>query len=598
MKKKLFVTGLIMIIFSFVFISGIKGESGLPYKIDALYYQGKVYLATISSGAAELYEIDNTKITKVATVSAIAGDYGCQGFIDAVINIEPRGLFLFLTDGQYIYKYDVNDPANPTIFKKSKDSLNSKFIGLGKIDNKIYSVSNQGIKIWNDDMQVFYDANFNNAFSHNIKFSKQGNFVFNVNRNQLEIYEAYSQKLVSSINIEANDNHQRNIYNDATDGTIYFVDDAAVKQVDFSGKVIKSFKHTSTQGYDIAYTPGDDHLYFSDGIGIVKLNKSDLKPLSWVYTKDFSGPNGWATGLKVVRDNYGEKIFVVDNNEIIILNQDFKKVGSINIDKDNKVCFIAESLSLTLDINHALAGSEVRLSGRGYSPGENLSIYLANKKISSVYADNIGRYAKTIIIPSYNANTLEFKPGKADIKVVGDSSGRTYSTNFQIDAIIDNSGVLGLAPQVSKRHGLPGEVVVLSGLIFNPGEYLFIYFDNKKIDNVYADLSGNFSKAIVVPNVKPGKYEIKIGPQFGSGYIITFEVDDNHGGINVAPLIGRLLHGLPGEKVILNGAGFIPGDYIFIYFVVFQQHADIGERQRRDVENFFNLSDKDRQDRF
>lgn len=528
MKKKLLLASFVIIALSLVFISGVKGGTSSHVNGDALYFKGKIYLATANSGAAGLYQIDNAKITKVATVNAIAGTSGCVGFIDAVLNVESGGLFMFLTDGEYVYKYDINDPANPVLFKKSNDSTNSRFIGLGKIDNKVYSVSDQGVKIWNDDMEVFYNANINNSLPHNIGFSKKGNFIFNINYDQLEIYDAYSQKLVSSINLTVNDNHEREIYNDEASGTIYLVDDQAVKQVDFSGKVIKSFKHTSNQGYDIAYAPGDDYLYFSDGLGVAKLNKVTLKPVSWAYTKNFSGANGWATDLKVVRDNYGEKIIIFDNDEIIILDQDYKKVGSIRADNSGSVCLAEENLSLTLDKNDALAGSEVRLSGRGYSPGENLLIYLGNRKISSTGADSQGRFSKIITVPQFDANTPEFRPGLMDIKVLGDSSGKTYSINFQIDASIDNSSVPVSAPSVTKNHGLPGEEVVINSLVFNPGEFILIYFANQKVGSVYADSTGYFSKTIVVPDVTPGKYEINIGPQFGNGYVITFEVDKNY----------------------------------------------------------------------
>lgn len=513
-----------MIALSFVFISGVRGKASSRINGDVVQYKGVVYLATVNSGAVELHEITNTKITKVATINSVAGNSGCQGFIDAALNIEERGIFLFLTDGKYVYKYDINDSGRPMLFKKSNDSANGRFIGLGKIDNNVYSVSDQGIKVWNDEMDVSYSVNFNNSFAHNIKFSKQGSFIFNIKGDQLEIYDASSQKLISSIDMQVNDSHERNIYNDETDGTIYLVDDQAVKQVDFSGNVIKSFKHTSNQGYDIAYTPGDGHLYFSDGIGIVKLRKSDLKPLSWVYTKDFSGPDGWASGLKVVRDGYGEKIVVFDNYNITVLNQDFKKIGSIRLDNNEPLCLIGENLSLNLDYNHAVAGSEVALSGRGYGSGENLLIYLNNKKIDSVYADNSGRFLKSIIVPQFNANTPEFRPGRMDIKVLGESSGKSYSINFQIE----ESGTADSARSVNKKHGLPGEEVALSGSGFNPGEYLLIYFADKKIDSVYADSLGSFAKVIVIPDIKPGKYEIKISPQFGNGYIIKFEVDYNY----------------------------------------------------------------------
>jgi hypothetical protein len=111
-----------------------------------------------------------------------------------------------------------------------------------------------------------------------------------------------------------------------------------------------------------------------------------------------------------------------------------------------------------------------------------------------------------------------------DIKVLGENSGKSYSINFEIE----KSDTADLAQSVNKRHGLPGEEVALNGSGFNPGEFLLIYFADKKIDSVYADSFGSFAKTIVVPNVRPGKYEIKISPQFGNGYIIKFEVDYNY----------------------------------------------------------------------
>jgi len=426
MKKSLFIAGFIMIALSFVFIFGAKGKISSYYNGDALYYNGAVYLATANSGMAELFKIDNNKITEISQIRINTKNLDSDGFIDAVLNVEQRGLFLFLTDGEYVYKYDINNPAEPKLFKKSNNQSGGKFIGLGKMDNKVYSVSDKGVKIWDDDMQVFYNASLTNSYPHNLKLSKKGSFIFNINNDKLEIYDAYSQKLVSLFDIKVNDSHERNIFNDETNGTIYLVDDQAVKQFDFTGNLIKSFKHTSRQGYDVAYTPEDDHLYFSDGIGIVKLRKSDLKPIGWIYTKDFSGVGGWATGLKVVRDNYGEKIIVFNGSNITILNQDFKKVGSIKMPSDTVTYTIEENLALSLDRYRAASGSEIIISGQGFSPNENLSIYLANGKIDSTRAGDNGRFSKILIIPT-------IKPGKMDIRVVGEDSDRNYSVGFQIE---------------------------------------------------------------------------------------------------------------------------------------------------------------------
>lgn len=523
MKKKLIIAGFIAVALPLILVSGTKGKTGSSYNGDALYFRGKIYLSAINSGAAELYKIENTKITKVAVIRANAGKFGCQGFSDALLNIEPRGLFLFLTDGDYVYKYDINDERNPVLYKKSNDDTDSKFIGLGKMDNKVYSVSDQGLKIWDDDMRVFYNARLNNSLPRNIKFSKQGSFIFNINNDKLEIYDAFSQKLISSIDLEVNDNHERNIYNDETDGSIYLADDEEVKQVDFSGNIIKSFKHTSAQAYDIAYTPGDDHLYFSDGLGIVKLNKTDLKPLSWIYAKDFSGPNGWATGLKVVRDNYGEKIFVFDGFNIIVLDQDYKKIGTILTNGGNLICSTPENLSLALSKDSAVGGSEVIVSGRGFSQGEELSIYLADRKIDSAKADNNGRFVKAVTVPRFNPNRPEFKPGRTDIKALGENSGKTYSINFQIEKNIEE----GFSLSVDKDSGLPGEEVVLSGRGFNRNEYVIIYIADKKVALAKTDQDGAFSATIIIPEVKPGKTEIRVvGENFGSkNYMIPFTIE-------------------------------------------------------------------------
>ena len=131
------------------------------------------------------------------------------------------------------------------------------------------------------------------------------------------------------------------------------------------------------------------------------------------------------------------------------------------------------------------------------------------------------------MVPQYNSTKPEFKPGKMDIRILGDSSGKTYSTNFQIDGV-ETSADNGFALSVNKQHGIAGEEVVINGSGFNQREYLLIYFGGKKIDAVYADNIGSFSKVIAVPNVRPGKYDIKVGPPSGNGYIITFEVDKNY----------------------------------------------------------------------
>lgn len=513
MKKKLLFLIIALAILALISTNGAKGKIYSYFNGDALYYRGAVYLVTTDSGMAELYQIDNNQIVLTSKIKATAESAVCDGFVDGVLNVELGGLFLFLTDGKYVYKYDINNPSDPRLFKKSNDGTSSVFLGLGKMDNKVYSVAEQGIKIWDDDLAVFYNATLTNSIPHNLKFSKKGGFIFNVNNDKLEIYDAYSPKLISLIDIQASDNHERNIFNDETSGTIYAVDDRAVKQFDFAGNVIESFKHTSSQGYDIAYTPGDDHLFFSDGIGIVKLNKNDLKPLSWIYTKNFNGTGGWATGLKVVRDDYGEKIIIFTGNNIVILNQDLKKVGAIATSDPGNICLAQESVFLSVNLNSATPGSEVFLSGRGFDPGEEVSIYLADKKVSSAKADNYGRFYRAVVVPS-------IKSGLTNIKAMGESSNKNYEVNFQIEGATIPTGSKPV--MLDKYSAISGEEILVSGIGYNPKEYVLIYLSFDKIGVALVDSAGAFSKTVKIPTVQSGAKDIRVQ---GNDSAISHSVD-------------------------------------------------------------------------
>jgi len=71
-------------------------------------------------------------------------------------------------------------------------------------------------------------------------------------------------------------------------------------------------------------------------------------------------------------------------------------------------------------------GADLRLAGNGFSPGENLKIYLDNIILKSVNTDEQGNFLTTISIPDdYNTGTSEF--------VIKDESGNIQSSNITID---------------------------------------------------------------------------------------------------------------------------------------------------------------------
>ena len=71
-------------------------------------------------------------------------------------------------------------------------------------------------------------------------------------------------------------------------------------------------------------------------------------------------------------------------------------------------------------------GSDLRLVGNGFSPDENLKLYLDNTILKSVNTDKQGNFLATISIPNnHNTGTSEF--------IIKDESGSIQSSNINID---------------------------------------------------------------------------------------------------------------------------------------------------------------------
>jgi len=184
----------------------------------------------------------------------------------------------------------------------------------------------------------------------------------------------------------------------------------------------KEFKHISDKGYDVDGLINSQYLYFSDGIGIVKVQKSDLKPVDWVYTTSIGAKNGWSMGLRVVEDSGGEKVIVFNDTSILIFDEKLELISyHESIEEEDRAI---EPLYLKLDKNSGAPNSQISLQGGGFSPNEELIISFIKEKITQ-QADNQGRFIKIINVPSV-------LPIRTDIKVVGKYSGLNYSIAFDI----------------------------------------------------------------------------------------------------------------------------------------------------------------------
>jgi hypothetical protein len=225
------------------------------------------------------------------------------------------------------------------------------------------------------------------------------------------------------------------VFNDTERSKVYIVDDMDLRQMDMSANTYKTFRHISTLGYDVAGTQTASHLYFSDGIGVVKFNKDSLKPITWRYTTNLADGNGWAMGMEVVNYGSGERVILFNNANIVLMDENLKVLDTFIL-RDTDPMPIVEPMSLRTDRNRAASNSEVLINGTGFSAGEQLRIdfvssargaYPSTVTVATSFAGTNGRFAKIVSVPS----TL--KKGQVDIVVTGLASAKHYNISFTIE---------------------------------------------------------------------------------------------------------------------------------------------------------------------
>ncbi len=428
MTKKLFLFFLIILATVFI-LKEVRGESKSYYFGDAINYNNRLIFGTVNSGDFELFALIDKKITKTAEIKPVKNNFlGEDNFSDLQFMIRDGELYLYLTKGRFLYKYDVSNIYNPKLEKRVKNNIWDWFNGLTMEDDRIVTIGIKGLKVWNDDLQIINGYDLKNEYQYDINFSKNGRYIFNSGDNIVNVFDAYLRQIVAELPIVINKDHFRKVYNDSLNKAVYAVDDQSLKKFNFSGqagvlKSVKEFKHISTSGYDVDGLDTGEFVYFSDGIGIVKADKINLEPIDWVYTSDLGAQGGWAQGLEVIDSLEGDKIIVFNTSCILVLDDKLDLIDYYKIsEKDEEP---PEDLWLSLDKNRAAAGSLISLRGGGYGLKEKIIITFAGKEYI-VQADDKGRFSAMITVPSV-------LPVRTDIKVSGQYSGSNYSIAFSIE---------------------------------------------------------------------------------------------------------------------------------------------------------------------
>lgn len=407
-----------------VLISPVKSKNKAYYSGDATVFNGKTIVGSTNMGSLELFTLEDGQLVRQAKIKSFDSTYsGLDDFYDLAFSAEGAGLYAYLVDGRYLYKYNISNPRNPVLVTKLKDNSWDWFLGVDKVGGKILTKGTKGVKVWNDQLQVIDSFQLTNKNQYSINFDNSSNYIFNIDKDNLKIFDTKLRQTINEQTIGMKEDHGRKIFYDINDGKIYLADDKKVMQLNYGGFALDNYPHNAKFGYDVAGINGQPYIYSTIGTGVVKISKADMQPINSANTTNLGGKMGWAMGLNVVKDNSGEKIIIFNNSNILVLDGNLKKISSYGSSESETKS--NETLSLKANTYIAAANSQIILNGTGFGLNEDLSISLAGSKFSGKTDDN-GRFTQILIVP----NVL---PVRTDIKVDGLNSKITYSTSFQIN---------------------------------------------------------------------------------------------------------------------------------------------------------------------
>ena len=420
MKKYIkFSAFFILILAVFFIIPKAKSDVKPYYTGEAINFQNKIIFGTANMGVLEIFQLENGRIIKKNVIKSDDDKY--NNFFDLIFNIESNHLYIYATNGRYLYKYDATYLDSLKLVKKIKDNSWDWFYSLSKIDNRIVTIGDKGLKLWNYDSDIINSYEIYSTQSENIGVSNGADFIYKLDKDRFQVIDGLFRNVVTNVSIVIKDDHIRRMYNDEVDGGIFVVDDSALKRIFFDGSY-SEFRHISDYGYDVDGIDGSEYVYFSDGIGVVRIREADMSPVDWVYTSGLGNGNGWAMGLRVVPHQYGEVVIVFNGSNILALDSNLSLIDYHEAQEGEMV--MVDPLSLRADKYWGFGGTYVYVYGKGFGFNEEVKVEFINERYE-VLTNKDGSFSSRITVP-------DAKPGKYDIKATGFISEKTYSVSYEI----------------------------------------------------------------------------------------------------------------------------------------------------------------------
>lgn len=453
MKKIIIFLSLLIVVIAFNFIPA-KTEFKSYYSGDAINYNDELVVVSTNSESLEVFTLESDGLRPQASLRPFNDRfYREDSFYSVKLNIENGRLYAYTISGYTIYKYDISQPNNIFLVKESKNTYWEWYSRVDKFGDNIVTISAKGIKIFNNDLEVIDSYEIFNEIPYNISSGGSDNLIFNINehKNEIQVFDRQARKVVRTLNINFyGERNNRALYYNTYDDSVYLADDRSVKKINAAnGSLNNFFEHLGYPGFDVV-SSGNEFVYFANGLGVVKLKRSDMSVVTSKRTGSLITTQGWAMGLKAVSMRGGEKIVVFNNSSIIIMNSNLDVLGHVVAGKDDKV-YSKENLFLNLNSASFNSGTEIELIGGGYLPNESLIVSFYGQKYE-IKADEIGRFKKILVAPSLsesNSRDKVFSRGESegdfivdkiyervDIKVDGVDSNYTYSIGLDLNDLI------------------------------------------------------------------------------------------------------------------------------------------------------------------
>lgn len=394
------------------------------YSGDAISFNNQLYVGSANTNSLEIFKLSGKTLQSIAKVKPYNERFNNYGdFYDVKFVVSGGHLFVYAISDFSLYKYELSTDDRLTFITSQKNTYWEWYNRVDEFDGNLVTISSKGVKIWNSDLQVIDAYTLEDITTpYNVR-ANNGRFILNVQDNHLTILDRENRTQVANIPLNYKNNpgnHQS--YQDAA-GQVYVVDDYYAKKFSLDGRLLASFKHLDYEAYDVAASGYNDYIYFSNGIGVVKLKQADMSLVDYQYTNTLGGARGWAMGLEAVYAN-GEKVVIFNNSNILVLDDKLNKIASVAATEESDPAAV-ENLFLNINHNFGSAGAVINLNGGGYFPQENLTITFGGVK-TTAQADNRGRFTTTVTVPA------SLQEGGHDIKVDGQESSLSYSISFKV----------------------------------------------------------------------------------------------------------------------------------------------------------------------